>query len=160
MELDVTIIDKLKGLLSKIISLGKKISLFVVVQQEDSNTWDLVIGGNKLDTKGNLDLITANIKKIFEKNEIVLFSRLILLNSDHSFLNSINRAFAIENGSLKIENTRIDNVLIKNAYLFYSKSIDYTGPERKQEVIEENVKVKDTTTSSTAQKNIDIGGKY
>ncbi len=160
MELDITIIDKLKGLLSKIISLGKRISLFVVIQREDANTWDLMIGGDKLDTKENLDLITANINKIFEKNEIVLFSRLILLDSDHSFLNSINRAFAIEGGSVRIENTRIGNVFIKNSYLFYSKSLAYTGQKAKQEIIEENVKVKDTSTSSTAQKDIDIGGKY
>lgn len=160
MELDITIIDKLKGLLSKIISLRKKISLFAVIQQEDANTWDLVIGGDKLDTKENLDLIAANVNKIFEKNEIVLFSRLILLNSDHSFLNSINRAFVVKGGSVKIENTRIGNVLIKNAYLFYSKSIDYAGQKGKQEIIGENVKVKDATSSTTTQKDIDIGGKY
>ena len=160
MELDITIIEKLKGLLSKITLLKKRISLFAIIQREDADTWDLVVGGENLRTKENLDLIIKITKKIFEKDEIIRFPRLILLNSNHPLLNSINRAFAVEGGAVKIENTRIDNIFLKNAYLFYSKNLGYPTKKEKYEIEEKNVKLKDTTTSSTTQTSIDIGDKY
>lgn len=160
MELDITIIEKLKGLLSEIISLKKRISLFAVIQREDADTWDLVVGGDNLRTKENLDLIIKISKKIFEQNEIVRFPRLILLNSNHPLLKSINRAFAVEGGAVKIENTRIDNIFLRNAYLFYSKNLGYPIEKRESEVEEKNVRIKDTATGSTTQTSIDISEKY
>jgi len=153
MELEITIKEKLEKLLSEIRALRKRVSLFVVLQREDRDTWDLIIGGENLRTKENLDLIIKIIKKLFKKDEIVKLPRLILLNSSHPLLNSINRAFAVGGGVVKIENTRIDNVFIKNAYLFpvYSKSIDYTAQKEKHEVEEESVEIKDTKSSSTTQ---------
>jgi len=160
MELDITIIEKLKGLLSEITLLKKRISLFAVIQREGADTWDLVVGGDNLRTKENLDLIIKITKKIFEQDEIIRFPRLILLNSNHSLLNSINRAFSVEGGAVKIENIRIDNIFLKNAYLFYSKNLGYPTEKEKYEVEEKNVKVKDAANSSTTQTSIDIGDKY
>ncbi|NQU99611.1 MAG: hypothetical protein HQ538_02635 [Parcubacteria group bacterium] len=151
MELDITIIEKLKELLSKITLLKKRISLFAVIQREGVDTWDLVVGGDDLRTKENLDLIIKITKKIFEQDEIIRFPRLILLNSNHPLLDSINRAFAVEDGAVKIENTKIDNIFLKNAYLLYSKNLGYPTKKEKYEVEEENVKIKDTASSSTTQ---------
>jgi len=160
MELDITIIEKLKRLLSEIISLKRKISLFAVIQREDADTWDLVVGGDNLRTKENLDLIIKISKKIFEQNEIIGFPRLILLNSNHPLLSSINRAFAVEGEAVKIANIRIDNIFIRNAYLFYSKNLGYPTEKEEYEIEEKNVKIKDTATGLTTQTSIDISDKY
>jgi len=157
MDLDITIIDKLQGLLSNIISLKKKVSLFVVIRREDADTWDLVFGGDKIDTKINLDLITANMNRIFEKNEIVLFSRLTLLNSDHPFLDSINKTFTKGGGLMKIENTRIDNIFVKDAHLIYNESIESIKRRDEDELKEKDVvKAEDAIASTTTLENENI----
>jgi len=149
MELSTIIITKLKELFGIILS-EQRISLFIVIQRGDANMWDIVIGGDCLRTKKNIDSILKIINRIFKKNEIILFSRLILLNLDNSFLNSINQTFSAEGGSIKIENTRINKILIKNAYLFYSKS--------KKE--KENFNFKEVSSNLTASKNINLNDKY
>jgi len=160
MELDITIIEKLETVLVKIRKLSMAISLFAFVQREDTSTWDLVIGGKDIETKDNFDLIAKIIRETLNKNEIVEVPRLVLLNSNHPFLVGINRAFDVEGKPAKLENIGIDKFFIQTAYLFYSKNLGYPTKEKKYELEEKNVKIKDTETSLTTQTSIDIGDKY
>jgi len=162
MDLEITIIEKLRGLLSTILSLKKEISLFAVIKRKDTDTWDLVIGGNDLRTKENLRLIIRIMRKQFDKNEILKFPRLILLNSNHPFLDSINKAFSMEGGLAEIIDTKIYNVFIKNAYLLYSKSIKSYKKKDKYEIGEKKSFSASTRTSSsqTTSENIDVVDNY
>lgn len=161
MGLDITIIEKLKALLSKVRGLGHEVSLFTVMQREDSDSWDLVFAGDNLRTKENLDTIVKLIKDIFEENEVPKFPRLILLNSDNIFAKSINKAFAMEGGSIRIKNSQVDDILIKDAYLLYSKNISV--PLKKVEYLHKgirSVKIKNSTTSASGQVDINELTKY
>ncbi|KPJ54959.1 hypothetical protein AMJ47_02740 [Parcubacteria bacterium DG_72] len=120
MEIDKEIIAKLKNILDKMRE-EKNISLFIVILREDSNVWDLVIGGRNLDTKENLEWGVKIINKELDKDEVVLFSRLLLLNSDNPFVENINKSFRMPEGTVRIQNSKINNIAIKDAYLFYSK---------------------------------------
>lgn len=113
--------QKLKKILEKILET-KKLSLFVAIKKEDDNLWDLVIGGENLDNQDNLQEIIKIINKELNKNEVILFARLVLLNSNDFFVKNFNLAFGAESGSdMEIYNSQINNIMIKQACLFYSK---------------------------------------
>src|SRR3989344_3567990 len=113
--------NKLKEIFREV-SITKRLSLFVTIQREDSNLWDLVMGGENLDSQENLIEIIDIINRILDRNEIVIFSKLVLLNSTDSFVRNFNTAFRTTNGDLEIQNSKINNISIKHAYLFYSRS--------------------------------------
>ena len=121
MEIDKEIIAKLKNILDKMRE-KKDISLFIVVLREDSRVWDLVVGGKNLDKRENLEWGIKIINKELNKDELVLFSQLLLLDSDNLFVKNINKAFRMPEGTVRIQNSKINNIAIKDAYLFYSKA--------------------------------------
>ncbi|HSR89265.1 MAG TPA: hypothetical protein VLK22_02580 [Candidatus Udaeobacter sp.] len=115
------ILKKLRSILDEIL-IPKKITLFVVIKRDDSDLWDLVIGGEQLDNQVNLSELAELINKRLDRNEIILFSRLVLLNSTDLFVKNFNQVFSMEtSGSMEIQNSQINNVFIKQAYLLYSK---------------------------------------
>jgi len=121
MEIDKGIIAKLKNILDKM-KEEKNISLFIVVLRENSNVWDLVIGGKNLEKRENLEWGIKIINEEFSKDELVLFSRLLLFDADNLFVRSINKAFHMPEGTVRIQNSKINNIAIKDAHLFYSKA--------------------------------------
>lgn len=152
MNIDITIKEKLDSLLSKLRGLGKPISLFAVIQREDMETWDLLIGGENIRNKENLDLVARIIRQTFDESEIIKIPRLVLLDSDHPIIISINKAFSIEGGVTRIENIKINNFFIKNAYLLYSKSIHRT--EKEEHYQEQKKQIVKKTLTSSASGNI------
>ena len=113
-------INKLTTSLNEIRNV-KDISTFVIIKRDDTSVWDIVIGGPNLDTQENLIQIANIFKKFLEPNELRDFSRIVLLNSTDNFITNVRRAFSVENGDVKIQNTQINNIFIKDAYLLYSK---------------------------------------
>jgi len=101
--------NKLKEIFREV-SITKRLSLFVTIQREDSNLWDLVMGGENLDSQENLIEIIDIINRILDRNEIVIFSKLVLLNSTDSFVRNFNTAFRTTNGDLEIQNSKINNM--------------------------------------------------
>jgi len=123
MEINEIVINKLISLLSKVRDKKSDVCLFIVNKVIDINRWDLVFGGKALEGEENLKLILNLIKETFSKEEVILFSRLILFDSTKDFVKGINNAFNVESNYIKITDTTINNILIKEAYLFYSKSL-------------------------------------
>lgn len=154
MELDITILEKLKGLLSRVLGIENRVSLFVVIQRENLDTWDLVFAGNNIRTKENLDAILRQVRTIFEGDELLKFPRLILLDSDNNFVKGINRAFAIDGGTIRIKNSQIDDVFIKDAYLLYSKKSVLESRKDQEIQPKEGVKIKSSVTSASGKVNI------
>jgi hypothetical protein len=112
--------EKLKNILTEVLKT-KPLSLFVVIKREDANLWDLVMSGSNLDSQENLNEIIKIINKNLERNEVVLLSKLVLLNSSDPFVKNFNNAFSVDGGDMEILNAQINNVFIKQAFLFYSK---------------------------------------
>jgi len=113
--------EKLKKVLGEVKEIYK-ISLFVVVKPENSDFWDLVIGGKDLDKNTeNLKVITKIVNKYVSQHEIVLFSRLALLDyDDNPFVKDFNTLFDTDFSMIDVQNCLIGKVYIKQAYLFYS----------------------------------------
>jgi ribonuclease HII len=122
--METNILEKLKIVRSKILGKFERMSLFVVIKRGDVNLWDFVFAAEKLDNPENLKTIADIVNKELNKNEIINISRLVLLDSTDPFAKIFNSTFSVgdENGYMTITDSQINNIRIKEAYLFFSKS--------------------------------------
>lgn len=122
--MDSVILDKLKIVRSKILEKFEKLTLFVIIKRVDANLWDFVFAADKLDSPDNLKIIADIIRKELDKNEMINFSRIVLLDSTDSFAKNFNSTFTVgdENGCVTVNGGQINNIRIKEAYLFFSKN--------------------------------------
>lgn len=116
-------LEKLKKVRAEAIKKFDGLSLFVVIKRVDTNLWDFVFAGKKLDNSDNLKPMAEIVSKGLDKNEAMNVSRVVLLNSEDPFAMNFNSAFSIgdENGYATIKDSQINNIHIKEAYLFFSK---------------------------------------
>lgn len=122
--MDPNTLEKLKKVREEVIKKFETLSLFVVIKKADVNQWDFVFAGDKLDNSENLKPIAEIINKELDKNEIINVARMVLLNSSDPFAKNFNATFKVgnNNGYLTINDSQINNIPIKEAYLFLSRS--------------------------------------
>jgi len=122
--MEPNILEKLKIDRAKVLEKFEKLSLFVVIKRVDVHLWDFVFAGEKLDTPDNLKIIADIIRKELDKNEMIHVSRVVLLNSTDPFAKNFNSTFSVgdKNGCVTINDSQINNIRIKEAYLFFSKN--------------------------------------
>jgi len=118
-------LEKLKNVRTEALKKFGTLSLFVVIKRVDVNLWDFVFAGEKLDQSENLKTIADIVNKELDKNEIITVARLVLLNSNDPFAKNFNSTFSVgdNNGWMTITDGQINNIRIKEAYLFFSKNI-------------------------------------
>ena len=123
--METNILEKLKTVRAEVLKKFNTLSLFVVIRRVDANLWDFVFAGEKLDQPNNLKLIADIVNKELNANEIISISRLVLLNSEDQFAKNFNSAFSVgdNNGYLTINDGQINNIHIKEAFLFFSKRV-------------------------------------
>jgi len=122
--MEPNILEKLKTVRSKVIEKFDRLSLFVVIKRVDVNLWDFVFASEKLDNPENLKVIADIISKELDRNEIISISRVVLLDSTDPFAKNFNSTFNVGdgNGYMTISDSQINNIRIKEAYLFFSKN--------------------------------------
>ena len=122
--MESNILEKLKLVRSKALEKFEKLSLFVVIKRVDVNLWDFVFAGEKLDNPDNLKTVADIVRKELDKNEIINISRIVLLDSTDPFVKDFNSTFTVGdgNGCMTINDSQINNIRIKEAYLFFSKN--------------------------------------
>lgn len=121
--MELNTLDKLKDVRDDVLELFKNLSLFVVIKRVDINLWDFVFAAPRLDQPENLKPIAEIVRKRLDKSEIVNISRLVLLNTDAPFVKDFNLAFSVgdKNGYTTIKDSQINNIQIKEAYLYLSR---------------------------------------
>lgn len=121
--MDINTLEKIKIIRENVIKIFETLSLFVVIKKTEVNQWDFVFAGNNLDDSKNLKVIAEIINKELNENEIINVARLVLLNSEDPFAKNFNSTFKVgsDNGYLTINDGQINNISIKEAYLFFSK---------------------------------------
>jgi hypothetical protein len=120
MSMDREIINKLSEVTNELRN-EFSISIFLIIKREDNSLWDIVIGGEKLDTQENLIKIANYFQKKLPASQLKNFSRVVLLNSTEKFVDGIKRAFSVESGDVEIKDSQVNEVFINHAYLLYSK---------------------------------------
>jgi hypothetical protein len=98
--------------------------LFALFLREDSpNKWDLLISadwarGNK---KASINTIIEEVRKVLTDQELLMLSRIIILDEDDAILKAIHQAMRVEHGLAEISNSNFFGLTIKHAYLITSK---------------------------------------
>ena len=98
--------------------------LFALFLREDApNKWDLLISSDwaRNDKKAALNVIISEIQKVLSQQELLMLSRLIILEKDDAALNALHSAMHVEHGMAEISDSNFNGLAIKHAYLITSR---------------------------------------
>ncbi|MFK5971400.1 MAG: hypothetical protein QM487_14965 [Candidatus Marithrix sp.] len=116
-------VEKLREIEKEICKSKGSFELFALFLREDTTEWDLIISSDwaRLDKKATIKYIVEKIKKVFSDQEMLMLSRLIILDKDNAALEAIHGAMQVEHGLAEISNSAFFGLAIKHAYLITSK---------------------------------------
>lgn len=116
--------------IDKFISIEKEIakergsfSLFALFLREDAqNKWDVIVSAPWFtsDKKGILNYIGEKIRTYLKPQELLLLSRIILIEPTDDSIKAIHSAFRIEHGRVELANCNLFGLQIKQAYIITS----------------------------------------
>ncbi len=98
--------------------------LFALFLREDApNKWDLLISADwaRDDKKNSINLIIQEIKKVLNDQEMLMLSRLIILDKDDDAIKAFHGAMHVEHGLAEISDSNFLGLAIKHAYLITSQ---------------------------------------
>ena len=98
--------------------------LFALFLREDSpNKWDLLISADwaRANKKAALNAIIEEIRKVLTDQELLMLSRIIILDKDDAALKAIHQAMRVEHGLAEILDSNFFGLTIKHAYLITSQ---------------------------------------
>jgi hypothetical protein len=117
-------VEKLQNV-EKILSESKgQFELFALFLREDApNKWDLLISADwaRADKKASINAIVREIRKVLSDQELLMLSRIIILDKDDAALKAIHKAVQVENGITEISDSNFFGLAIKHAYLIASR---------------------------------------
>jgi hypothetical protein len=99
--------------------------LFALFLREDSpNKWDLLISADwaRANKKASINTIVEEIRKVLTDQELLMLSRIIILDKDDAALKAIHQGMRVEHGLAEITDSNFFGLSIKHAYLITSQS--------------------------------------
>jgi len=122
----------MKDIIEKLIKVEKKTSedrgkydLFAVFLREDSpNRWDIVVSSDWLrnNKSEGLTYLAKNITEVLNKDELLLISRIVIIDEGDQTLPLLKQAMDVEHGSVEIGQSNFLGLQIKHAYLITSRN--------------------------------------
>jgi hypothetical protein len=119
-----------KELVQKFIEIEHNISgkygtfnLFALFLREDSpDKWDLVIASPWIskDKQSALKCVAEYVRGALDTNELLMLSRIVILDDKNKALDAINKAISTTHGAIEIRDSDIFGLRIKHAYLITS----------------------------------------
>ena len=100
--------------------------LFALFLREDApNKWDLIISSDwaRSDKKTALKNIIEKIQSAVDSKELMMLSRVVILEKDDAALSALHNAMNVEHGLAEISDSNFFGLAIKHAYLITSKRI-------------------------------------
>ena len=98
--------------------------LFALFLREDSpDKWDLLISADwaRANKKNSINTIIEEIRKELTDHELLMLSRIIILDKDDAALKAIHQVMRVEHGLAEISNSNFFGLSIKHAYLITSQ---------------------------------------
>lgn len=130
----------MKDLVNKIISLEREMSkekgsfsLFALFLREDTvGKWDILVSAHwlELDKKRNMEYITKKLYSYLNQDELLLISRIVLLEKNNPILNAIHKAIHVEHSSMEVHDSVFLSIRIKHAYVITSLEQDSIDKEK------------------------------
>lgn len=101
-----------------------RFELFALFLREDSpNKWDLLIAADwaRGDKKASINIVVEELKKELSERELLMLSRLIILDKDDATQKALQEARQVEHGLAEISDSDFLGLAIKHAYLITSR---------------------------------------
>lgn len=98
--------------------------LFALFLREDApNKWDLLVAADWIDRDKSkaIKYLAKRVQHILSKKELLLLSRIVIIEESNPALAAFNDAFCVEHGSTEIKNCNFFDLQIDHAYLITSK---------------------------------------
>lgn len=121
----------MKELLDKLILIELKLSkekgdfkLFALfLREEAEDKWDIVVSASWLESNNKIsfDYLARELKSSLTNQELLLVSRIVVLDEGNPGLEAINRAFHVEHGLADVRDSNFFGLQIKHAYIITSK---------------------------------------
>jgi hypothetical protein len=110
--------------IEKYLSKAKgKFELFALFLRENApNKWDLLVSSDwaRVDKKASIDLIAKEIRKELSEQELLMLSRIIVLDKNEDILSSLQGKKQVEHGLSEISGIDFLGLAIKHGYLINS----------------------------------------
>jgi hypothetical protein len=116
--------EKLQKVEEKLSKEKGEFELFALFLREDApNKWDLLISSDwaRENKKEAINFILKEIRKELSDQELLMLSRIIILDKDNPALQAIHSAMHVEHGLAEISDSSFFGLEIKHAYLITSK---------------------------------------
>ncbi len=116
--------EKLKDVEKNLSESQGQFELFALFLREDSpGKWDLLISAEwaRADKKAAINLVIDEIRKVLTDQEIMMLSRIIVLDKDDNALETIRKMMKVEHGLAEIRDFNFLGLDIKHAYLITSQ---------------------------------------
>ncbi len=117
--------EKLQYVEKKLSESKGPFELFALFLREDAppNKWDLLISSDwaRRNKMSALKEIIKEIKSVFSEQELLMLSRLSVLDKDDEALKALHHAVHVEHGLAEISDSSFYGLPIRHAYLITSK---------------------------------------
>jgi hypothetical protein len=117
-------IKKFQNVEKKLSDTKGRFELFALFLREDSpNKWDLLIAADwaRGDKKASINIVVEELKKELSERELLMLSRLIILDKDDATQKALQEARQVEHGLAEISDSDFLGLAIKHAYLITSR---------------------------------------
>jgi len=121
----------MKQLVQKLVAMEREISeergtfaLFALFLREDAlDKWDLVASAPWLeeDKKKSLAYLSDRLRSHLTDEELLSFSRIVLIDQDNPFLEAVQRAVSSEHRDVEVKDSNFFGLEISHAYIITSK---------------------------------------
>lgn len=120
--------EKLQKVEKELSDSKGQFELFALFLREDApNKWDLLISADwaRENKKDAINCILKEVRKVLSDQELLMLSRLIILDKDDMALKALHGAITAEHGLAEISDSNFFGLAIKHAYLITSKKIGH-----------------------------------
>src|SRR2546423_7817056 len=114
------IVDKLTEIEKKTSTEKGEYNLFALFLREDSpNKWDILVSAKWIDKdKGEaLKYLGSNIQNTLNKNELLLISKIAIIEETNPALPALQQAIDVQHGLAEIKESNFFGLQIKQAFL-------------------------------------------
>ncbi len=128
------IIEKLGDVEKKISEEKGPFSLFALFLREEApDKWDLVVSAPWFHSgdRKSLDYLNGVIQSSLKPQELIMLSRIVIVEPADRAVSAINRGVKIEHGDVEVKDSNFFGLPIKHAYIITSQRV---GDNAKQPV--------------------------
>jgi hypothetical protein len=114
---------KLQALEKQVAAEKGPFQLFAILLREDApNKWDLVVAAPWLEQshREGLKFLSRRVIEALSKDELLMLSGIIIVESDNPGVKAIRKAFPVEHGNFEIGNNTLFDMPIKQGHIVTS----------------------------------------